>query len=290
MSAAALIATAMLCLYYASHTLHALLAEMGMRLRADGPALYRDTVKRTLSDRNFLLAGLFFGLLNCAFGLFFGIPYSETLASATILAGYFLAGFVCGMAVLGIYGVSVSIAAFAPKLKHSFDFTSPDGCGGTQFLGETLVIFSSVTLIVGVMISVYLLKADWTRNDAGWIGALKYFWIVFPYLMSLTVLIAPAVAINTELREYKLRQEGIIQDKLNRIRERLEKKQLDPTERKELREDYEFQQGVRKDLHGMRTWPYGFGANLTYLGVFVASLFASVDSALSWIDKLEKLK
>ena len=57
---------------------------------------------RILSDRNLVLAGLFFGLLNCGFGYAFGLPYSKALAVATILSGYFLAGSVCGLAVFGI--------------------------------------------------------------------------------------------------------------------------------------------------------------------------------------------
>lgn len=281
----ALISAAMLCLYYATHTLRSLLPEMDVRSGAGDSEAYMAALRRILSNRNFVLAGIFFGLLNCGFGYGFGLPYSEGPAVVTILSGYFLAGFVCGMAALGIYGVSVSISAFSRKAKRFFDFTSPDGCGGTLFLGEALVVFSSVTLIVGVMISVYILKAHWTGDNTWWVVSLKYFWMVFPYVMSLVVLIAPAVPINNELRAYKMEQELVLQDRLTKIRKRLEEDQLDAAGRKELREDYEFQQSVRKDLHGMRTWPYGLGANLKYLTVFVASLFASVDSVLSWINR-----
>ncbi len=133
----ALITTAMLCLYYATHTLRTLLPEMDMRLRPDGNEVYMTTLKRILSDRHFVLAGLFFGLLNCGVGYSFGLPYSKGLAVVTILSGYFFAGFVCGMAVFGIYGISVSIGAFSRKAKHSFDFTSPDRCGGNTVSGRS---------------------------------------------------------------------------------------------------------------------------------------------------------
>ena len=280
-----LLGTAMLCLYYATHTLRTILPEMAVRLRPDGDEAYMSPLKRVLSDRNFILAGLFFGLLNCGFGYCFGLPYSKGPGLITILSGYLLVGFVCGMAVFGIYGVSVSISAFSRKAKPSFDFTSPDRCGGTVFLGEALIVFGAVTLIVGVMISVYILKVDWTRENTWWITSLKCFWVAFPYVASLVVLIAPAVPINKALRDYKMEQEVVVQDRLTEIRNRLESNQLEVTERKELREDYEFHTSIRKDLHKMRTWPYGLSANLKYLTVFVANSFASVYSVSEWIDK-----
>lgn len=278
-----LISVAMLCLYYATHTLRTLLPEMHSRLGPNNREAYTAMVKRIFSDRNFVLSGVFFGLLNCGVGYGFGLPYAESLAVATILIGYFLAGFVCGMAVFGIYGVFVSVTEFSRKAKRFFDFTSPDGCGGTLFFGEALVVFSSVTLVVGIVISIYIWKAHWAGSPAWWFTPLQYSWMVFPYVMSLIVLIAPAVPINNELRKYKMEQELVLQDRLAKIRKHLEETQLDAGGRKELREDYEFQQRVRKSLHEMRTWPYGLNANLQYLTVFVASLFASLSSVLPWV-------
>lgn len=282
----ALISIAMLCLYYATHTLRTIFPEMDMRLRPLGCKVYITPLGRILSDRNFVLVGLFFGLLNCGFGYCFGIPYTKGSAIITVSVGYFLAGFVCGMAIWGIYGVSVSISAFSQGAKHSFDFTSPDHCGGTLFLGEALVVFSSVTLIVGVMISVYILQVDWARENSWWVKTLKYFWIAFPYLWSLIALIAPAVPMNKALREYKIEQEATLQGHLNEIRKRLEDNQSGAAERKELRENYEFQQSIRKDLHRMRTWPFGLRTNLKYLAVFIANSFASVKSAAEWLRNL----
>ena len=77
------------------------------------------------------------------------------------------------MAVFAIYGLLVAFKAFPRKLKRCLDFTAPDRCGGIAFVGEALVVFSSVTLIAGVMISVYILKADWTRDDTWWITAVR---------------------------------------------------------------------------------------------------------------------
>lgn len=279
-----LISTAMLCLYYATHTLRTIFPEMDMRLRPDGDEVYMTPLKRILSDRNFILAGLFFGLLNCGFGYTFGLPYLKGLAVFTILGGFFLAGFVCGMAVFGIYGILVAINAFSRKAKRSLDFTSPDRCGGTVFLGEALVVISSGMLITGVMISIYILKADWTGDNTWWITSLKWFWVAFPYVMSLVALIAPAVGIHKALEEYKMVEEVVFRDRLAELRKRLENNKLGATVRGALRADYEFRRIMREDLHRMRTWPYGLSSNLKYLTVFVANFFASVDSASALIE------
>ena len=279
-----LISTAMLCLYYATHTLRNILTEMDMRLQPDGEGVYLTTLKRVLSDRNFVLAGLFFGLLNCGFGLCFELPYSKWFEIVTILSGYLLAGFVCGMAAFGICGVCLSIRAFARKAKRTFDFTSPDHCGGTVFLGGALVVFSSVTLIVGVMISAYILLTPWKGRENDLVKLLMCIWIAFPYVMSLVVLIVPAVPINKALSEYKVEQEVLLQERMTNILKRLEGKKLDAAQRSELRADYEFQQSIREHLHKMRTWPYGLSANLKYLIVFLANLAVSVASVLEWMN------
>ena len=256
-----LIATAMLTLYYATHVLQSIIPEMDRWLSPESNAVYMSPLQRILSDLNFRLAGVFFGVLNCGFGFAFGLPYSETPAVLTLLSGYFLAGFVCGMAAWGILGVSVAISAFSRKMNR-FDFTSPDRCGGTLFLGEALVVFSSVTLIVGVMISFYILKMEWTRPEEWWVILLKCVWIAFPYLMSLIALFVPAIPINKSLRQYKMEQDIELQGSLGKLRTRLEDDKIDPDKRKELREDYDFQTNIREQLHRMRTWPYGLGANL----------------------------
>ena len=172
-----LISTAMLCLYYATHTFRRIFPEMDVRLRLDSNEVYMTPLKLTLSNRNFVVAGLFFGFVNCGFGCAFGLPYVQWSTVLTISVGFFLAGFVCGMAAFGIYGVLIAVAAFSRKVKRSLDFTAPDRCGGIMFLDEALVVFSAVTLIVGTMISAYILKTERTGADNWWITSLKWFWV-----------------------------------------------------------------------------------------------------------------
>ena len=47
-------------------------------------------------------------------------------------------------------------------------------------------------------------------------------------------LIAPAISINKELREYKMEQEVVLQDRLTEIRKGLEDNQSGVTERKDF--------------------------------------------------------
>jgi hypothetical protein len=285
---ALLIGVAMLCLYYATYTLGNLCAEFDRATLAETQD-YRCTLVDTLSDSKFVLAGVFFGSLNCGVGLWLGLPYAESAAQLTILIGYFLAGFVGGLAVWGIYGVIKVVNAFSNKAATSFDFTSPDRCGGTGFVGDSLIVFSSVFLIVGVMISIYMLKT-WATADWGPANLVKTFWIIFPYACSLLALFGPAIPIARELRQYKIEQEIILQSQLNKIRTGLEAS-TDATTRKDLRDHHDFLQNRRKDLHAMRTWPFGLGANLKYLTVFAANVSVHVSSnagksIVDWVGNL----
>jgi hypothetical protein len=278
---AVLIAGAMLCLYYATYTLQALLPEMEARSGSENKQAFMASLQKTLSDRNFLIAGLTFGVLNCIFGYWFGLPYLKTPTVVTILIGYFVAGFVCGMAVCGIYGVFEPIKAFSAQARTSFDFTEPDNCGGTGFLGDALIVFGSVTLIVGVMISIYVIKTDWQRDNSFRVVALKSVWIVFPYLCSLWALIGPAIPINDQLRAYKTEQDADLKRQLINARKNLTNEAETVDKKKAWREQYEFQQSQRRELHAMRTWPFGLAAYLKYVSLLGGNLFAHISAALT---------
>lgn len=272
---AVLISTTMLCLYFATATLHTLVSMLARQRAHPENQRSLPDLTRILSNRNFVLVGSFFGILNCAVGYSFGPPYSGGLEMTTILIGFFLVGFISGMAMLGIYGVFVTISRFSEAAALSFDFTAPDNCGGTLFIGDTLVAFSSATLIVGVMISIYIANTDWKSIESWPISSLKNLWIVFPYIMSLVVLIAPAVPLHNELIRFKVEQEALLKNRLAEIRNSLADHQADTALRKDLRDDYEFGRSVRSDLHNMRTWPFGIGARLTYIVVFVSNVITS---------------
>lgn len=280
-----IITVAMLSLYFATHTLRHLLVEINVRIDTKASVALSRIIKQTLNDKRFIRWGISFGLLNCCVGGIFGIPqdYVTILQKLVIYSGYFTAGFVCGMAVLGIYGVSLLIATFAYKAKHPFDFTFPDGCGGTLFLGEAIAIFSLVTFTVGVLITAYILKAPWIRNDNDGVILLKYMWIAFPYIMALVALLAPAIPISTQLKKYKQERDLYFQNKLDAIRNKLELSELTADELKLLRAEYSYQLEERARLHKMRTWPYGLGVNIQYLLAAVPVFYASFEATSKFI-------
>lgn len=70
----ALISTAMLCVYYATHTLRTILPEMNVRLSPHGHIDHLLTLRIIVRNRNLVIAGLLFGVLNCGFGIAFGLP------------------------------------------------------------------------------------------------------------------------------------------------------------------------------------------------------------------------
>ena len=73
------------------------------------------SLKDTLSDRNFVLAGLFFGTLNCSLGYSFGLPYSNEPAIISVLFGIFSSD------LLGAWGFSefmVSLSLSASFLTY----------------------------------------------------------------------------------------------------------------------------------------------------------------------------
>ena len=286
-----LITSSLLLLYYATHTLRGMLPQMDRRLNKKGEEYYRArqayfvSLKKTLRDRNFVLAGLLFGAINCLMGYSFGVPYPEARGRATIFAGFFVVGFICGMAALGIYGVLDMIKAFMGGMGEEnggLDYSAPDGSGGTLFLGEALVKFGSVTLTMGVLIALYIVNFQWV-GDGYLIKALRWFWIAFPFAASLIVVLAPSAEINRVLSEYKVEKEELLDDKLAELRTLSDDPNLNMSEREAARKDYEYYNKLRAEVYKMRTWPYNISSSLQYVGIFIGNA-----AAIAW-QAIEKM-
>ncbi len=283
---ALLITTIMLSLYYATHVFRIMIPEVLRRIPKD--VAEEDIlvpISNILTDRWFIICGVVIGIINCGFGLLFGIPVNNWFAVSTLLFGFFLAGFINGLAVFGIYGVWTSVKSFSDKIASSIDFTSPDRCGGTTFLGTALMVFSSVTLIAGVMISIYILKAPWRFQDSNLVIVPKAFWIAFPYIMSFVVLVLPALRINKVLRDYKFRSEGELQKKLVTLQNEIENPEIDSKARKEKQDIYNYFSERRKELYDMRTWPFSAGANVKFLSVLSINICTSVAGSYKWVSE-----
>lgn len=278
-----MIIAAALCLYYATDTLKGIFLHIDSGQNVQQQQ-YLPRLNHTLSNTNFILAGLFFGLFNVWMGKVFGVPYESTTAQLSIYTGFFLVGFVCGMAAWGIYGVVVIMKVLTEKKMVQPDFTAPDNCGGTQFLGNAFVKFSAVTLIMGVIISIYILFTWWAHQESMLPRMAIGMWITFPYILSLVVLAAPAVLVNRVLVKYKLHQEKHFSDMLANDRTLLGQKDLDIEIKKGVAAKLEWVSKDRATLHHMGTWPFGKVQGVQYSLVFFGNMFVSsksIEKALS---------
>jgi hypothetical protein len=169
------------------------------------------------------------------------------------------------------------------------DYTAPDGCGGTLFLGEALVKFGSVTLIMGVLIALFIVNFKWVNSGHTLVRALMWFWIVFPFAASLVVMLAPSAAINQVLSEYKVEQEDRLDDDLEELRSRSRDPSLTSADREAARKDYDYYNKLRADVYKMRTWPYAVASSLEYVGMFVGNVGVIAWNAVATMLKGQKL-
>jgi hypothetical protein len=255
-----LISLATLLFYYATSALIDLIAETELRISAGLRYLYMRRLTFWLSDPKFLLAGTFFGFLNCTMGYLFGLQYRTLPSLLTIFWGYFVVGFVCGMAAYGLSGVIGFMRGFVTA-NPTLDYREPDRCGGTSFLGEALVKFSLVNLIMGVLISFYIVYAPWTNRNHTIVRIFGWAWIGFPFLISLVHLLGPGTVIHRLLRKYKKQEQRTLLARLRQTRARIPSAGVDA---KALREELEYELRLQAELYKMKTWPFSLDSAVHY--------------------------
>jgi ABC-type multidrug transport system fused ATPase/permease subunit len=281
-----IIVAASLSLFYATHTFRMLLPKLGVRLSKEQTDKFMSSIHIYLSDKGFILYGIFFGVMNSLMGLSFGLPevYDSIQGTSVILFGYFVAGFVCGLALSGIIGVTKCIKEISNDNDSFFDYTSQDKCGGTRFIGWSLLVFSIVTLIVGGLITIYISFTVWDHKDFIVVKMLYSGWILLPYIASIFVLVVPAISINKSLTKYKMEKDKKFTESIKSIFDELERKDISAERKSELYADYEFQTNMRKELYEMRTWPFSVGTNSTYLVSVGSSIFTTYSSVTNWFS------
>lgn len=272
-----MLTAAPLCLFFATNALRKLLPHLDRRLAPGGDAQYKAVLFGLLSDRRMASAGVVFGILNCGMGLAFGPPnIAGAAGAATYYGGLFVLGFVCGMAAYGIYGVVRTLEAYFRSQKISIDFTAPDRCGGLRVLGQAVVKFAAVTLVMGVLIALYILLVEWQRDDELFVQLLMAAWLALPFVLSLIVLILPALAAHERLTEYKETRDYEMQGRLAELRRKLTAGELSPAEREAFHASYDYQEELRTKLYRMRTWPFSLAQGAEYATFFVANGFVSI--------------
>jgi hypothetical protein len=287
----AIIFFAMSFLYYATHTFRNLFLLLDAHWKPiNNQSNYIDHANEVLSDKKFLWIAALIGVFNLGMGWLFGMPKGiESILNLPIIIswGYFLVGAVCGLATAGIFGVIRVFTFLCQKGSFDLDYTAPDGCGGVRFLGDAIIKFSSVTLIVCVMISIYIINVEWKDGDDLLVKVFIWLWVIFPYLLSLLVAVAPAVGVNQLLRKYKSDEDCKLKEEsrqlLNKINNLSKNSQLN-----ELQGKYEHIGELRKKLYQMRTWPFGFSEYYQYSIVFISNIFLPIFSQLENLPHLLK--
>lgn len=275
-----LIVVAMMSIYYATHTFRAMFPHLNVRLQSQDTTAINDAyfskVERYLSDRMFLYTGLLFATLNCGIGRILETDYEKPWAGITIYLGYFIAGFVCGLAVCGIRGVVVSLSSYFEH-RPRVDYTNPDECGGYLFLGDALIVFAGVTLIVGLMISLYIVETL-GQSESIFPRVTMWLWIALPFVLSLTILLAPATRTNRALMSHKIQKEVELAMAIDTAKKALLQKGVNADRQKELRDEIEYHDKLRARLHNMRAWPFNTRSNIKAGILFISNAYIAFES------------
>ena len=273
---ALLISTAVLFQYYATAILRRALTEIKARLNKGNAACLIRCVNEVLSDGRFAKAGLFFGALNTFMGIVFGLPsyYRGFWPAATSYSGFFIAGFVCGIPVWGIYGVWRVFEAFAKDQTLKVSYTAHDDRGGMEFVGAALVRFAAVTLTEGVLIAWYVLHMQWLRERNPYVNVVYIFWVAWPFILSTFVLIAPCIALHQRLKRAKREEDDRLQEKIGEVESKID--DAAPEQMEALLKRHEYYKERRDALDKTRTWPYGYSSSIKYGGIVIVNVLVAI--------------
>ena len=263
---AVMISCAYALLAYATTTLVGLFPEMNELVNWRDSSYLRP-LKYWLSDRNLILSGIVFGLMNCFDGASVWSLVLRLGRKSNSLLRIFCRGLISGIAAYCIVGMSVALRGFVRNGKPMIDYRSPDRCGGASFLGVALSKFAVVTLAMATLISLYVVFSPRTNGGHSSVRLLKWIWIAFPFGMSSIAFFVPGIAIHKALKVYKEQEERSINRKLRA----LEAQAPGATRaEKHLRDEYDYLVERRVDLYRMRTWPYKVESGVKYVCALIA--------------------
>ncbi len=167
-------------------------------------------VDEWMNDKWLLLAGFGFAAANTTVGHLLGIPaafFESSTALAMAYFGFFLAGFASGMGLLAITAVIVLYLKFAPSLQHALDPNDPDGNGGIKKLGDSLWLFGGLIGAVGILVSIHMFGVSWTFMDKQYVQFIFLFWVSLPFILAVSVVLIPGLAVRRQVAYYKLYKE-----------------------------------------------------------------------------------
>jgi hypothetical protein len=78
-----------------------------------------------------------------------------------------------------------------------------DGAGGIRRLGDALWFFALLTGAVGMLVSMYMFGVSWTNASEPVVRALMLLWVAMPYLVAISIVLIPGLAIRRNVRYFK---------------------------------------------------------------------------------------
>ncbi|MCX4240337.1 serine/threonine-protein kinase [Paraliomyxa miuraensis] len=168
-----------------AETLHAI-AGRAARDRRSTPDRLDSMLRMHVSDRRLVTSGLVFALVNVVIGLALGVVRHE-LSGAALAAtlGASVVGFICGMALAGLYGLASVLRALALEGLTDASAEHPGHEGGFDHIGSACMSFALCTSITGAVLSILTTVDATGRPHDGMAWFLKFAWIVWPLLVTL---------------------------------------------------------------------------------------------------------
>jgi hypothetical protein len=199
-----IISTCLMSLYVSTDIFRSNIETIDTMLGND--QLTRYVVEFWLTNNRFLLAGLFWGTCNTLVAHLLGIPgelYSSALSLLVMYLGYFFSGFAAGMGMLVIIAVIVLNLKLAPELIHSLDSNSSAAAKSLKKLSDALWVFAALISLIGVLVSMYMFAVDWQLMHLSSTRAIFLFWISQPYLVAISIVLIPGLAVRRQVSHYK---------------------------------------------------------------------------------------
>ncbi|MES0489272.1 MAG: hypothetical protein ABUK01_04720 [Leptospirales bacterium] len=247
------------------HFIRKLLFEMEVRLNPKEINKFKLKIKKINHRKKMLLSGLFFAILYSILGWLIDVPYENSVAITSFHVFFTIIGFFSGEAIYINLGIVKIIKEFIKHRESAFDYTDPDGCAGVEFLGNSLIMFSSISLLNGVITSIFIVNFNFTSDIPFLAMSIKYFWLLLPYVVAIAIVIAPAIPIHVALNSYKLFIETSLTGKVEQKRHSMNKKNLSAVGSSKLQGEYSFIQTQREQIHVLKTWPFNIKNNMKYI-------------------------
>jgi len=286
-----LIATLFLSNDLGAHYVRNMLYEMEIRLEPGRIKQIQKLINKVSKNNKYIVLGLIVAVIYGVLSSFLlSVNSAPFLKKITLISGFSVIGFLTGIAIWSNVIVYRIINEFLVHNEKVFMFSDPDYCAGSLFMGNSLIIFSSLAIFNGVLFSIFLISFTLKDSAHKYIMLIKYLWIFIPFLTGIMVLAATSIPIHRKLRQYKVNEESNLIDKLEGIRKSLDRRNLSVAKTEKLQKDYSFRLGMQEQLHKMKTWPYDMKANIKYLSFFATNSVASyITVGKGFFEKILKI-